>query len=86
MPSKSEQIDIFDKRVFALAKKLPGRMPEPFIALEEYDRTGKLPINFTLDPALYKEFKEYCRKNGRQMSSLLERAMKEKLKAQRIFK
>ena len=70
MPAKSEQIDIFDKRVFALAKKLSDRMPEPFIALEEYDRTGKLPINFTLDPALYDEFKEYCRKNGRQMSKL----------------
>ena len=79
-------MNIFHKRVFALAKKLPDRMPEPFIALEEYDRTGKLPINFTLDPALYKEFQEYCRKNGRQVSSLLERSMKEKLKAQRIFK
>ena len=75
MPAKSEQINVLDKRVFVLAGKLPERMPEPFIALEEYDRTGKLPINFTLDPALYKEFKEYCKKHSRQISKLLERAM-----------
>ena len=51
-------------------------MPEPFFALEEYDRTGKLPINFTLDPALYKYFKEYCEKHGREVSKFLERVMR----------
>jgi hypothetical protein len=35
------QPEIFNPRIFELAKKLPTRMPEPFNALEEYDRTLK---------------------------------------------
>ncbi|MBI3037393.1 hypothetical protein HYY73_06630 [Candidatus Woesearchaeota archaeon] len=84
MATEAKQIDIFDRKVFELARKMPNKTPEPFFALEEYDRIGKLRINFTLDPALYKDFKEYCEKHGRQMSKFLESAMKRR--RQRIFK
>lgn len=74
------QVNVLSKRVFETARKLPDIMPEPFVALEEYDRTGKLPVNFTLDPALFKSFKDYCEKHGRQMSPFLERAMKQRIR------
>lgn len=91
------QVNVLSKRVFETARKLPDTIPEPFIALEEYDRTGKLTLNFTLDPALFKPFKEYCEKHGRRISPFLERAMTRRLRyadvkvavsllPQRIFK
>lgn len=74
------QPKIFDKKVFELAKKLPDRMPEPFKALEVYDRTLKLKkwdnkvrVNFTLDPAVYAKFRRYCEKKDYKMSTLVER-------------
>ncbi|MBI2549817.1 hypothetical protein HYV83_01395 [Candidatus Woesearchaeota archaeon] len=78
------QPGIFDKKVFELAKKLPDIMPEPFKALEEYDRTHKLRrwdnkvrVNFTLDPNLYSRFRTYCEKGGYKMSTLVEKLIKE---------
>ncbi|MAG15683.1 hypothetical protein CMO88_01335 [Candidatus Woesearchaeota archaeon] len=78
---------IFDKEVLELAKKLPKQTPEPFKALEEYDRTHKLRrwdnkvrVNFTLDPKTYKEFKRYCEKKGYKMSTLVERLIKKTVK------
>ena len=77
---------IFEPRVLELAIKLPKRMPEPFKALEEYDRTlklrkwdNKVRVNFTIDPTLYRGFRDYCQKHGYKMSSLIEKAMKDKL-------
>lgn len=74
---------IFDKTVFDLAKRLPHVMPEPFRALEEYDRTRKLRrwgnkvrVNFTLDPAVYAGFRTYCDKQGYKMSTIVERLIK----------
>lgn len=78
-----QQLGIFDKKVFELAKKLPDIMPEPFKALEEYDRTHKLRrwgnkvrVNFTLDPSVYGEFRSYCERKGHKMSTAVERLIK----------
>lgn len=58
-------------------------MPEPFRALEEYDRTRKLRrwgnkvrVNFTLDPVIYAGFRKYCDKQGYKMSTIVERLIK----------
>ena len=78
---------IFEKDVFRLARALPRRMPEPFAALEEYDRTHKLRrwdnkvrVNFTLNPVVYKKFRSYCQKNGYKMSTAVERMIEKSLK------
>lgn len=77
---------IFEPRVFEIAMKLPKKMPEAFKALEEYDKTRKLKrwgnkmrVNFTIDPTLYRGFREYCQKRGYKMSTLIEKAIKDKL-------
>ncbi len=77
------QQGIFDRNVFDLAKRLPHVMPEPFRALEEYDRTRKLRrwgnkvrVNFTLDPVVYAGFKKYCGKQGYKMSTFVERLIR----------
>ncbi len=36
------KINVVSKEVFEKARKMPDIMPEMFVALEEYDRTGKL--------------------------------------------
>ncbi|HLD97684.1 MAG TPA: hypothetical protein VI934_05065 [Candidatus Nanoarchaeia archaeon] len=71
---------IFDRKVFELAGKLPDIMPEPFRALEEYDRTlklrrwgNKVRVNFTLSPEVYGSLKSYCGKEGCKMSAFVER-------------
>ncbi len=82
---------IFEPKVFEIAMKLPRRIPEAFKALEEYDKTRKLKrwgnkvrVNFTIDPTVYKGFRKYCQKHGYKMSSLIETAIKEKLKSANI--
>ena len=62
-------------------------MPEPFKALEEYDRTlklrkwdNKVRVNFTLNPIIYRGFRDYCQTHGYKMSSLIEKAIIERLK------
>ncbi|MBI2575572.1 hypothetical protein HYV82_06830 [Candidatus Woesearchaeota archaeon] len=78
--------DIFDKQVFERAKKLPDMYPEPFLALEEYDRTRKLKkwsnkirANFTIDRNALRQFRRLCEEKGQKMSSLVEKMIKEKL-------
>ncbi|MBI2664194.1 hypothetical protein HYX10_02525 [Candidatus Woesearchaeota archaeon] len=78
---------IFSKRVFRRAQQLPRIMPEPFLALEEYDRTrrlrrwgNKVRVNFTLDPAIFKAFRKYCDREGCKMSTLVERLMRKAIK------
>lgn len=75
--------DILDRETFEIAKGLPDRFPEPFIALEEYDRTRKLKkwatkerANFTIDRNVLRKFRNYCGENGFKMSSLLEKMIK----------
>ncbi len=60
--------------------------PQVFEALEEYDRTRKLPkttyrerINVTIDPNLLRKFKRYAQEKGLNMSRLIEKHIKEEL-------
>lgn len=57
-----------------------------FIVLEELDRTGKFikrsykkRVNFTIDEALFNEFRNYCKKKGIKMSSKIENLIKKEL-------
>ena len=75
-------VDILDKKVFEIAKSMPDKYPEPFIALEEYDRTRKLKkwgnkirANFTLDRNIFQKLRLHCQERGYTMSNFLERAI-----------
>ena len=77
------------KEIVRLAKKAIKEQPEAFEALLEFERTGKLPkigyktrANFTIDAALLRKFREYCKKNGMKMSAVLEKYIKEELQSQ----
>lgn len=55
-------------------------------ALLEFERTKKLPklsyktrVNFTIDHKVIKKLREYCRKKGCKMSTLVESMIKEKI-------
>ena len=55
--------------------------------LEELDRTGKLRkanykerVNFTVDEMLMSEFRNYCKKNNINMSSLIESLIRTKMR------
>lgn len=79
-------VDILDKEVFRLAKLIPEINPEPFIALEEYDKTRKLKkwatktrANFTLDGNLLRRFRKHCSEKNQKMSSVLEKLISEEL-------
>lgn len=63
-----------------------NKYPEIFSALEEFERTKKLPkfsyrkrMDITIDEHLLKKFKEYCSKNGLNMSRIVELHLKEEL-------
>ncbi|MCX6708477.1 MAG: type II toxin-antitoxin system CcdA family antitoxin [Candidatus Woesearchaeota archaeon] len=62
------------------------RNPEIFSALEEFERTKRLPkfsyrkrIDVTIDEHLLKQFRDYCFKNGFNMSRVIEKHLKEEL-------
>jgi len=62
------------------------KYPEVFSALEEYERTRKLPkfsyrkrIDLTIDEHILKKFKEHCREKGLNMSRVIENHIKEEL-------
>jgi len=64
--------------------------PEIFAALEEYERTKKVRklsprkhIDLTIDPALLKEFRVYCRERGMSMSRFVERCIRKEIQAAR---
>ena len=66
------------------AKKLIAMHPEWFDALGIYDETGKLPrfptktrVNFTVDEELYHKFRQFCKRNGLKMSSIVEKKILE---------
>jgi len=60
--------------------------PQVFEALEEYDRTRKMPktiyrerINLTIDSDLLKKFREHAREKGLNMSRVIENYIKKEL-------
>ena len=70
-----------------LGRKIIARYPEVFAALEEYDRTRKLPklyrrkrFNVTIDENVLREFKRYCDTRQLNMSRLLEEKMKQEIR------
>lgn len=61
--------------------------PEIFSALEEFERTKRIPkfsyrkrLDITLDEQLLREFKNYCRENSLNMSRIIEKHIKEELR------
>ena len=75
-----------DKNVLKLADKVISKYPEIFSALEEYDRTRRLPkmkykkrVNFTLDQELFREFRKVCEKKGIKMSTKIENLIKKEV-------
>lgn len=67
-------------------RKIIRENPEIFEALQEFERTKKLPrvgrrerINLTIDHYLLRKFKKHCRERNVNMSRLIETHMKEEL-------
>lgn len=67
--------------------------PEVFSALEEFERTKKIPkftyrkrIDITINENILKEFKEYCREHGFNMSRLIEKHIRNELKESKVLK
>jgi len=63
------------------------KYPEIFSALEEFERTKKIPkfvyrkkFDITIDSNILREFREYCKINGFSMSRLIEKYIIEELK------
>lgn len=60
--------------------------PRVFSALEEFERTKRIPkftyrkrIDVTIDEHLLKKFKQYCQTRGLNMSRTIEKHIKEEL-------
>jgi post-segregation antitoxin (ccd killing protein) len=60
--------------------------PEIFSALEEFERTKRIPkfsyrkrLDVTIDEHILKRFKEHCRSKGVNMSRVIEKHLKEEL-------
>ena len=64
-----------------LAKEIAKKNKPTFDALIEYEKTGKIRskarMNFTIDKSVAQNFKKYCKENGFNMSSKVEKAMNE---------
>jgi len=72
-----------DKRI----KKQVLKHQDALISLEELDRTGRLNkinykerANFTIDSEVLRDFRNYCKEHGLNMSALIEKFMKQKIK------
>jgi hypothetical protein len=67
-----------------LAKKISKRDKAVFDELIEYEKTGKIRskerLTFTIDKSLASRFRNYCRENGYNMSSKIEKAIEEMMK------
>jgi uncharacterized protein (DUF4415 family) len=75
-----------DKKFVETAKRIIKQNPEVFEALMEFERTKKLPkltrkerINVTIDSSLLRKFREYCRKNNKVISRIIEEHIKKEL-------
>jgi hypothetical protein len=68
------------QKIINIIKERPGA----FKALEEFEKTGKVitktRMNFTIDREIARQFKEFCRKNGYNMSSIVEQSIKKIVK------
>lgn len=69
------------------AKEVIARNQDVLSALEELDRTGRLKktsyktkASFTIDEGLFNKFRNYCKKNGINMSGKIENYMREELR------
>ncbi len=69
------------------AIKAIDKYPEIFSALEEFEKTKKIPkftyrkrLDVTIDENILRQFKEYCRKNNFNMSKLIEKHIRNELK------
>ena len=69
------------------AKKVIARNQDVITVFEELDRTGKfrkrtykVRAAFTLDEELFNEFRNYCKKNGINMSGKIESYLRKELK------
>lgn len=68
------------------AKEVIAKNQDVITVFEELDRTGKFRkrayktrVSFTLDEELFNEFRNYCRKNGINMSGKMESYIREEL-------
>ncbi len=80
MPSSESE---FVKR----ARRIIRENPEMFSALEEYDKTRKLPklsykqrVDFTIDVDLFRRFRAFCKREGYAMSKIVEKLIREDMK------
>ncbi len=62
------------------------KYPEIFSALEEFERTKKIPkftyrkrIDVTINEHILREFKQHCAEKGLNMSRLIENGMKREM-------
>lgn len=69
------------------------KYPEIFSALEEFERTKKIPkftykkrLDITIDENTLKKFKEYCKQHGFNMSKLIEKHIRNELKENKLRK
>ncbi|MBI2041349.1 MAG: hypothetical protein HYT16_04580 [DPANN group archaeon] len=67
---------LYDRKIFE-------KYADAFEALAEYDRTGRLTklsykkrIDITIDAALLRKLKEYCRKHNLKLSQVIEKQIK----------
>ncbi len=72
------------------ARKIIRENPEVFRALEEYDKTRRLPklsykirATFTIDEDIFKKFHRYCEREGYAMSKIVEKLIREEMKKRR---
>ena len=69
------------------AKEIIAKNQDVITVFEELDRTGrfkkrtyKTRVAFTLDEDLFNEFRNYCKKNGINMSGKVENYLREELR------
>ena len=69
------------------AKEVIAKNQDVLNALEELDRTGKLrktvyktKVSFTIDEELFNKFRNYCKRNGINMSGRIESYIRKELK------
>ena len=89
--NKTSQITKEEEKFIKIARDIIKNNPEVFEALMEFERTKKIPkltrkerINITIDSDLIKKFRDYCRKNNKVMSQVIERNIKEELGKKRL--
>ncbi|MBI3035890.1 hypothetical protein HYY71_06225 [Candidatus Woesearchaeota archaeon] len=69
------------------AKKIIAKNQDVIAVFEELDRTGKFKkrayktrVAFTIDEELFNQFRNYCKKNGINMSGKVESYLRDELK------